>query len=75
MCSVKLFTLTLTHFVKQKKTKSEIIKMLKHANFDKIDHLKGHINSSFQCDNRIGTFINLTTWDKRLIKTKKVPCV
>jgi hypothetical protein len=49
--------------------------MLKHANFDKIDHLKGHINFSFQCDHRIGTFINVTTWDKILIKTKKVPCV
>jgi hypothetical protein len=49
--------------------------MLKHANFDKIDHLKGQINSSSQCDHRIGTFINVTTWDKRLIKTKKVPCV
>jgi hypothetical protein len=49
--------------------------MLKHANFDKIDHFKGHINSNFQGDHRIGTFIHMTTWDKRLIKTKKVPCV
>jgi hypothetical protein len=60
---------------KTKKTENEIKKMLKHANFDKIDHLKGHINSSFQCDHRIDTFINMTTWDKRLIKTKKVSCV
>jgi hypothetical protein len=49
--------------------------MLKHANFDKTDHLKGHINCSFQCDNRVGPSINVTTWDKRFIKTKKNPCV
>jgi hypothetical protein len=60
---------------KKEKKENEIKKMVKHANFDKIDHLKGQINSSFQHDHRIGTFINMTTWDKRLIKTKKVPCV
>jgi hypothetical protein len=49
--------------------------MPKHANFDEIDHLKAYFNSSFQCDDRIHTFIQVTIKDGSLIKTKGVPCV